>query len=99
MNRKGLSTLGLALRAGKVIPGLDLLSQTRKPLPLILVAQDASERVTRSLEGRGHTLLPVAFTKTEIGRALGCKEVAAAGVTDAGFAESIRKNLFQEENE
>ena len=100
MDKTVLSTLGLARRAGKAIMGLESVEKYRKPISLLIVASDASPRVMRSLTQRTDPILTPEFTKSQLGRAVGCKEAAVVGVLDAGFAGILRKKLeLQEELE
>lgn len=100
MKNDALLTLGLARRAGKTVPGMDLLTELSKAPALILVASDASERVLKTLKMRGWDFVRTGIPKADLGHALGCTEVAAVGVADAGFAAVIREKMkFQEEQE
>ena len=97
---KLLSTLGLARRAGKILLGVDSLSEYRKPVALLIYASDASPRVKRALAERKDPSVTPHYTKEQLGHAVGCKEAAVIAVTDAGFAGILRNKLeLQEENE
>ena len=98
MERNVLTSLGLARRAGKVLLGMDEVSRAAAPLPLVLTACDASERVTRLLTNGGIVPVRLPWKKTELGHAVGCGEVAVIAVTDPGFADMIRRKMeLQEE--
>ena len=95
-----LSTLGLARRAGKLLLGLESIESYRKPVAMILYAQDASPRVKRVLGERTDPCITLPLTKEQLGRAVGCSKAAVIAVIDAGFAGILRKKLeLQEENE
>lgn len=100
MENNLLPTLGLARRAGKLLLGVDSISAYRKPTCLLIYASDASPRVARALSERRDPCVTLNLTKQQIGKAVGCREVAVVAVTDAGFARLIGKKLEQlEENE
>lgn len=99
MDKNFLSTLGLARRAGKLLLGVESIQSYPRSVALLIIASDASPRVTRALAGRTEMSVVSDLSKVELGHAVGCKQAAVVAVTDAGFAGTIRKKMeLQEEN-
>ncbi|MBO5248901.1 MAG: 50S ribosomal protein L7ae [Clostridia bacterium] len=99
MDKNLLPTLGLARRAGKLLLGVASIQSYPRSVELLIIASDASPRVTRALAGRKESSVVSELTKVELGHAVGCKQTAVIAVTDAGFAGAIRKKMeLQEEN-
>jgi len=96
-----LSTLGLALRAGRLEVGEEPVGGACRGriARLILVAADAAPNTHRRAAHFGEAwnvmCLPLPFRKDELGRALGRSSCAVAAVTDYGFAASILQKLAQ----
>ena len=94
-----LSTLGLALKAGKAEVGEEPVGAAAraKKARVILLAQDAaasSVRRAMSFAQAGSCLcLSVPASKDDLGSALGRTSVAMCAVTDIGFADAIGKKL------
>lgn len=90
-----LSMLGLAARAGQLIPGTQRVREAAVAgeLRFAIVASDASEnsrrRLVPVLEARGvpHA---VAFDRDRLGAAVGRAPLSAVGVTSASFAGRVR---------
>lgn len=99
MIEKILSTLGLALKAGKVEVGeepVGAVARARKAR-VILLAQDAaasSVRRAMSFAQAGNCLcLTIPASKDALGSSLGRTSVAMCALTDIGFADALAKKL------
>ena len=86
-----LGLLGLAARAGKVVSGTDAVrAEVREgKVVWVLLADDTAAgqraKLAPLLEARGvryHT----AFSRAELGRAIGRGAASAVGISDSGFA-------------
>ena len=91
-------TLGLARRAGKLSIGHDAAEEAilSKKAALCLLASDASERLkaemarTAQHAGAEITVWNTAYTKVELAKSIGTKEIAVCTIDDAGFAQAIK---------
>ena len=94
-----LTLLGLARKAGRIVPGSDAAGQCLRQgkASLLLLVSDASDntarRARRRAEETGTELLFLPYTKEELGRALGRRTCALAVLTDEGFASALKKIL------
>ena len=94
-----LSTLGLALKAGKAEVGEEPVgAATRaKKARVVLLAQDAAassvRRAMSFAQGGNCLCLTLPADKDALGRALGRTSVAMCAVTEIGFAGAIVKKL------
>lgn len=87
-----LSLLGLAARAGAIVPGTARVREgvATDTIRCAIVASDASgnahDKVLPLLERRGvpHA---VRYDRAALGAAVGKSELSAIGITDRGFAE------------
>ena len=86
-----LSLLGLAARAGSLVSGTEAVRAEARDgkVHFVLLAADAAAgqrgKLVPLLDARGighHT----AFSREELGRAIGRASASAVGVADAGFA-------------
>ena len=91
MNKKFGSLLGFARKSGNVILGLDALGKKPEKAKLIISASDASERTKRNIGLLRRPHVEVKMTKEELGKLLGCGNVAAVGITDGNFASQLEK--------
>ncbi len=96
-----LSLLGLALRGGNAVLGEEQVSAAASlhRARLLLLAVDAGEsaaRQTRHLAGEKLPLAELAYTKAELGQAVGRKFCTLAAVTDIGLAAAIADRLAKE---
>ena len=106
---KALRYLGLATRAGKLAVGAqDCEKQLRQSRGgLVIAAADAADNTAAQARsvcgGRGVPLLVTAYTKAELGHAVGrASGVALAYIWDEGLArafEAAEKDREQEERE
>ncbi|GIO10902.1 50S ribosomal protein L7ae [Cohnella xylanilytica] len=97
---KALSRLGLAMRAGKLVSGEELVLKAIRSgeAKLVLLAEDASEGTRKKVADKcgsyGVELL-IGFTRFELGGAAGKPERVLFAVTDRGFADMIRSGWVQ----
>ena len=97
MNNKILSTLGLCRRAARLSYGFDMVMAGLHKTDLLLLAEDCSERTCRNLEEAAKEfsipLYRLPFTKEQLGYHIGTKPVGILGVTDRGFAKSLKQSI------
>ena len=91
MDKKFGSLLGFARKSGNVILGLDTLEKKPAKAKLIISASDASERTKRNIGFLQRPHIEVEMTKEELGKLLGCGNVAVVGITDENFATQLEK--------
>lgn len=95
---EALGLLGLAHRAGAVLPGV---TATRRGLEgrqvrLVVLARDAAGGQLDKVRGLlAHQDVPTRWVeeRTTLGRALGRTALSAVGVTDGSFAERLQERL------
>lgn len=98
MDKKFLSILGLARRAGKLSLGFDAVcvSLTKRKARLVLIASDTSEktagRITPKCGLSGAQYYNIPFTMDEIGIAVG-KRIGVLSIDDKGFAQRISEMI------
>lgn len=96
--KKVLGTLGLAMKAGRVVSGEFMTEKAIRDgdAELVIVAEDASDNTKKKFSD-SCKFYKVAFAlfgdKDLLGNAIGKQFRASLAVTDKGFATSIRKNL------
>ena len=99
-----LRYLGLAARAGAVVPGTERAREAVRAdaAALVLLAADASDnsrdKLVPLLTARG-TPHAVAFTRAQLGEAVGRAPLGAVAVTDAGLARRIADALSRREDQ
>ncbi len=87
--------LGLAARAGAIVPGTERVREAARGrrLRLVLIAADASanakEKLLPLLDRRGIEYV-VAASRDALGAAVGRSPLSAVGVTDAAFADRLK---------
>ena len=86
MTDKFKGMLGLCRKAGKLIPGAELIAKNKKKCLLLVCACDASDRTKATVETFNIKTIHTDMTKQELGAVLGMGNVAVVGITDAGFA-------------
>ena len=105
MEDKTLGLLGLMRRARAVEVGTDSACDTvhAGKAKLLILAADSADNARRKAEnasnGRRVMVLPVHYTRAELGAALGLGECSMAAVTEIGFAEAFVKGLAAESPE
>jgi ribosomal protein L7Ae-like RNA K-turn-binding protein len=93
-----LQLLGLAARAGAVVPGTQQVRESVRAgrVQFALVAEDLTatgrDKLVPLLEGR-EVSYAVGYSRDELGRSVGRGPLAAVGVTDPGFARRLRTLL------
>ncbi len=101
MGDKALGLLGLMRRARTVEPGTDSACDTihAGKAKLLILAADIADNARRKAEnacnGRRVVILPVHYTRAELGAALGLAECSMAAVTEIGFAEAFARTLAE----
>lgn len=96
---KFFSTLGLARRAGKLCSGYDSVVADPSSLSAVYLASDLSEKSVKSivfaLKDTGVIPRRIQCDMAQIGYAIGKKPVGIIGVTDAGFAALLNKEVIE----
>lgn len=97
---KFLSSLGMAMRAGKLITGDEIvLKAVRKgEAQLVIIAGDASPNTKKKFRDKCSTYgvqLAEAFDRDQLGKAIGKPERVVLAVTDAKFGKMIAGHLSQ----
>jgi ribosomal protein L7Ae-like RNA K-turn-binding protein len=93
---QALRLLGLAARAGGVVPGTDRvrIAARRDEVEFVLVAADASanarEKLLPLLRARGVPYME-AYSRVELGRAVGRSPLSAIGLTDVSLTGRVRE--------
>lgn len=93
-----LSTLGLALKAKRIVSGEFMTENAVKSnnAYLVIIAKDVSENTRKKFRNMcEHYRVPIKeyATKDELGHSLGKEYRASLAVTDKGFAEAILKKM------
>ena len=96
IKRKLLSSLGLAMQAGKLITGDEnVLTAIRAGTALlVLIADDASEKTQKKFQDKcSHYAVPIwaCCNRNDLGQSIGKPERVVLAVTDSGFAQMIAK--------
>ena len=96
MNKKLLSLLGMARRAGRLSMGFDAASDSMKKgqSKLLVLAGDISQRTKNSIiaaaRQTGTPAVSAGCTMDEIGSALGKGQTGIVSINDSGFAASVK---------
>ena len=98
MMNRALSQLGLAMRAGKVVTGDEIVLKAIRSseAKLVILAGDASVNTTKKIRdkcGSYNIPLVIGFDRESLGTSVGKPERVVLAVTDQGFAEMISKKL------
>lgn len=102
-NERALKYLGLARRGNNIVIGEEPVGAACRSshARLLILAQDAADntfRRARSFTQSGKPpMLKVAFTKDELGNALGCNACAMAAFTDVALALAFVQSLEEPE--
>jgi len=99
-----LRMLGLAARAGAVLPGTERVREAARAdsLEFVLVASDASDnsrdKLVPLLESRQipHAIL---FDRDQLGSAIGKAPISALGVTDRKLGERVKEMIRELEED
>lgn len=97
-NKKILSFLGLATRAGKLVSGEFVVEKTIKSgeAKLVIIAGDASDNTKKKFTNMcTYRNIPLAFIsdRFEIGKVTGKEYRVSVAITDDGFANTIKSLL------
>ncbi len=97
MKNKIANTLGLAMRAGKIVTGDELNDAIKKnKVDLVFIGNNASARTQEDLQKLcGYRDIPVLMilTKEEISASIGKFNRVALGIKDPGFSQLIKSYL------
>jgi ribosomal protein L7Ae-like RNA K-turn-binding protein len=91
---RAIGLLGMATRAGAVVPGTERVREAARSgtLQLAVMATDASEnsrgKLLPLLAARGISHV-MRYERNELGAAIGRGPVSAVGVVDAAFADRL----------
>ena len=96
-----LGTLGLAMRAGKLVSGEFMTERAIRDgqARLVIIASDASAGTKKKFtDSCTYYQVPILITsdKETLGQSVGKRERASLAVMDEGFAGSIRKKITGE---
>ncbi|WP_028561392.1 L7Ae/L30e/S12e/Gadd45 family ribosomal protein [Paenibacillus pinihumi] len=96
--KKVLSSLGMAMRAGKLVTGDETVLKAVRSgkAKLVLVAGDASDNTKKKFRDKCNSYnvaMVVALDRESIGDAIGKSERVLVAVTDQGFASMIEGGL------
>lgn len=102
-NKKTLSLISLAQKAGRVASGEFCTEKEIKSFQacLVIVAEDASDNTKKKFRNMCEFYQVPMFIfgdKDTLGHAIGKEFRASLAVTDEGFAKGIRKHLETKEN-
>ncbi|RRJ67714.1 50S ribosomal protein L7ae [Paenibacillus oralis] len=95
---KALSGLGLAMRAGKLVTGDEVVLKAIRSAEakLVIVAGDASANTQKKYRDKCGTYkvpLMVGFDREMLGSSVGKPERVVLALTDQGFADMVRKAI------
>ncbi|KAA9006626.1 YlxQ family RNA-binding protein [Paenibacillus spiritus] len=98
MTNRALSNLGLAMRAGKVQTGDEIVLKAirSKEAKLVILAEDASENTHKKFRDKCGTYdipLVIGASRDTLGEAIGKESRVVIAVTDQGFANMISRQL------
>ncbi|MNH34337.1 putative ribosomal protein YlxQ [compost metagenome] len=97
---KVFSSLGLAMRAGKLVTGDEIVlkSVRSSEARLVIVAKDASANTHKKFRDKCRTYkvpLIIGFDREVLGSSVGKPERVVLALTDQGFADMIRKEIVK----
>lgn len=97
---KALSSLGMAMRAGKLITGDETVLKAVRAgkAHLVIIAGDASDNTKKKFRDKCGTYgiqLAEAFDREQLGKAIGKPERVVLAVTDMQFGKMIGSHLSQ----
>jgi|SRR5690625_1723066 len=102
MNNPIQSTLGLAMRAGKLVAGDEAVMKVIRSgqAQLVIIAHDAAYHARKKMNDKCKSFrIPIAEygTRAELGSCIGKAERVVIAITDEGFAELITKRMEKPE--
>lgn len=97
---KALSALGMAMRAGKLATGDEIVLKAIRAgkAKLVIVANDASDNTKKKFRdkcGSYQVSLLEVYDRESLGRAIGKAERVVIAVTDVQFAQLIAGHISQ----
>lgn len=97
---KALSALGMAMRAGKLITGDEIVLKAVRAgkAYLVILAGDASPNTKKKFKDKCGTYgiqLAEAYDREQLGMAIGKAERVVLAVTDVNFGKMIENHLSQ----
>ncbi|MNE14326.1 putative ribosomal protein YlxQ [compost metagenome] len=97
---KVFSSLGLAMRAGKLVTGDEIVLKSIRSseAKLVIVAKDASANTHKKFRDKCRTYkvpLLIGFDRERLGTSVGKPERVILALTDQGFADMIRKEIVK----
>jgi len=98
MSNKGLSLLGLAARARKVVSGEELVVKEvqQRRAKLVILSKDASELTAKKIRDKTtfyKTPLVFVENRYDLGHAIGKDARVVVAITDPGFATKLQTLL------
>lgn len=98
MNDPIRSTLGLAMRAGKIVSGDEAVMKVIRngQAKLVMIAEDAAKNARKKMYDKCNSFeIPIAEygSREELGSSIGKQERVVIAVTDEGFAGLIMKRM------
>jgi len=95
---KSLSQLGMAMRAGKLISGDEIVLKAirQRKCKLVIIAADASSNTKKKFADKCRTYgiqLAEAFDREQLGKAIGKPDRVVLAITDTQFAAMIASHL------
>ncbi|WP_209862654.1 L7Ae/L30e/S12e/Gadd45 family ribosomal protein [Paenibacillus shirakamiensis] len=95
---KAYSQLGLAMRAGKLVTGDEIVLKAVRSheAKLVILAGDASANTQKKFRDKCGTYnvpLMIGFERDKLGSSIGKPERIVLALTDQGFAKMIRKTV------
>ena len=99
-NDRVLSSLGMAMRAGKVITGDEIVEKAIRAgkAKLVLIANDASDNTKKKFSDKCNSYnVKLAFThdRESLGRAIGKFDRVVIAITDVQFSKLIVGHISQ----
>lgn len=96
MKNKIKTMLGFAKKAGKITSGEGITLENLKNgrVKLVILANDASHNTAKRIKDKSsyrNIQVIESLDRYEIGKAIGIDERVVIGITDKGFADSIKK--------
>lgn len=101
MNRKAFNSLGLAMRAGKLLTGEEAVLEAVRTgeAKLVVIASDVSDNARKKITDKCtfyKVALEVFGSREELGASIGKPGRVVAAVTDSGFARMIADRIREE---
>ncbi len=103
MKQKIMTMLGFAKKSGKITSGEGITLENLKNgrVRLVVLATDASLNTAKRIKDKSsyrNIQVVECLDRYEIGKAIGIDERVVVGITDKGFADSIKKIVGGEQH-